>query len=250
MADRMFLSYRVRDNADVAEKMYDKLRVQSVDVWWDQKCLTPGEPWEDSFADGLFSAGVFVPLLSKAALAPFATLTPESGCDNVLLEYCLALELKERGELRAIFPVLIGDVEQCGGSLETGYGDFFRGGGVPQCPSVRVDSVAQKCRAHLLRAGKGAPLLDDWTVKGVLERIMQHQGTFLKGAPMGTAVENVVMAVAGVARPEVGSLASSMPQLRVQDPPDISDLSQSAGPMHPGPSRTQSINQRIPQLAV
>ena len=55
-----------------------------------------------------------MPFLSKAALAPFAGLRQDSTCDNVLLEYALALELKSRGALRAIFPVFVGEVEMCG----------------------------------------------------------------------------------------------------------------------------------------
>ena len=56
----------------------------------------------------------FVPVLSKDALANFANLKQRSPCDNVLLEYTLALELKARGQLRAIFPVFVGDVKSFG----------------------------------------------------------------------------------------------------------------------------------------
>jgi len=111
---RLFLSYRVNADARLVEKVYYRLRSEGVDVWWDKKCLEPGQPWEDSFADGLMGADVFVPFLSKTALAPFQALESTSRCDNVLLEYRLAAELKARGELRAIFPVFVGEPKSFG----------------------------------------------------------------------------------------------------------------------------------------
>ena len=50
-----------------------------------QVCLKKGQPWEDGFADGLFDATVFVPVLSTAGLANFARLEADSPCDNVRL---------------------------------------------------------------------------------------------------------------------------------------------------------------------
>jgi len=44
-----------------------------VHVWWDAKCLAPGQPWEEGFADRLSGSAIFVPILSQAALAPWAT---------------------------------------------------------------------------------------------------------------------------------------------------------------------------------
>ena len=111
---RLFLSYRVNADARLVEKVYYRLRSEGVDVWWDKKCLEPGQPWEDSFADGLMGADVVVPFLSKTALAPFQALESTSRCDNVLLEYRLAAELKARGELRAIFPVFVGEPKSFG----------------------------------------------------------------------------------------------------------------------------------------
>ena len=125
-------------------------------MWWDAKCLPPGKPWEEGFADGLFGCDVFVPFLSKAALASFASLSADSRCDNVLLEYRLALELKARGELRGIFPVFVGDLKDIE-SLGMCFGDFFKGGGAPKCPDVVVASVEAKAIEHLQSAGKPPP---------------------------------------------------------------------------------------------
>ena len=47
----------------------------------------------------------------------------------MVLEHRLALELRQRGDLRAIYPVLVGEVDQQHPDLGDIYADFFRGGG-------------------------------------------------------------------------------------------------------------------------
>lgn len=82
----IFLSYRVHSDQPLVEALYTRLRAHGLRVWWDRECLKPGQEWEEGFATGLFSAAIFVPVLSKAALADFASLEADSKCDNVLLE--------------------------------------------------------------------------------------------------------------------------------------------------------------------
>ena len=189
---RVFLGYRVDSDQDLVKRLYDKLVSKGIDVWWDVRSLPRGQPWEEGFADGLCSSDVFVPVISKAALAPFASLTPESRCDNVLLEHQLALELKMRGELRGIFPVLVGVLEHHG-ELGEIYGDFFKGHGIPSCPEVIVGSVEAKLKEHLFRKEKGVPQLPDATrkVAGTLKAITEHQGVQLSGIKRD-AVQDVV----------------------------------------------------------
>ena len=192
---RLFLSYRVNADARLVEKVYDKLKLQGVDVWLDKKCLEDGQPWEDSFADQLMGADVFVPFLSKTALAPFEALVPGSRCDNVLLEYRLAAELKARGKLRAISPVFVGEPNG------DGFDDFFVGGGDPKAPDVQVLAVEDKVGKHLTRNGLGASRQprEERTVKAVMDTIKAHQGIFLKGSPEGDVIEQVVARLKGVA---------------------------------------------------
>ena len=53
-----------------------------------------------------------------------ATLTADSACDNMYLEFILSLELRERGTLDKIFPLMLGDKDDATGK----YGRFtFRG---------------------------------------------------------------------------------------------------------------------------
>ena len=57
------------------------------------ECLKNGEKWEDGFCDALCNSSVFVPVISKGTHAKIDKLRKHSECDNVLLEYDLALEL-------------------------------------------------------------------------------------------------------------------------------------------------------------
>ena len=133
-----------------------------------------------------------MPVLSKAALVSFAQLKESSVCDNVLLEYQLALELRHRGDLRAIFPVLVGELDWHN-QLGNIYGDFFQGGGKPACHSEVVQVVEDKLKDHLQRLGKGAPQMlgNTRTVKTTLDMITANQGVKLAG--MRTEATNKVV---------------------------------------------------------
>ena len=62
----VFISYRAASDQKLVEQLFHRLLALNLRVWWDVKCLKPGQPWEDGFADGLFTSTVFVPVLSKA----------------------------------------------------------------------------------------------------------------------------------------------------------------------------------------
>ena len=139
----VFLSYRVKSDAELTERLYYALGEIGLRVWWDQKCLPAGLKWQDGFVDGLFTSALFVPILSKAAITPFASLKEDSSCDNVLLEHRLALEAMAQGIIRGIFPLLIGE-RHCDTLGEGRYSSFFEGER-PAMPTVavrRVDTVA------------------------------------------------------------------------------------------------------------
>ena len=112
----VFLSYRVDSDSGHVEELYNELLERGLKPWWDKKCLLPGQNWEEGFCSGLVSSRCMVCLLSRGAVKNptkprnnFEFLQEDSKCDNVLLEWRLALELKERGMIEGIFPVMIGD---------------------------------------------------------------------------------------------------------------------------------------------
>jgi serine/threonine protein kinase len=99
----VFLSYRVKSDLGYVEKLYEMLTRRGLKVWWDKKCLQPGEPWENGFCGGVMNSSAFVCVLSKGAINDessgevrnYWALSADSGCDFVLLEHRLAVELKD-----------------------------------------------------------------------------------------------------------------------------------------------------------
>lgn len=53
----------------VAEALHHALVRRGMRVWWDQVCLRPGEPWADGFTRGLVQSAVYVPVISRDAIA-------------------------------------------------------------------------------------------------------------------------------------------------------------------------------------
>lgn len=179
----VFLSYRVSTDSMLVERFYNDLISRGITVWWDKKCLLPGQNWEAGFCKGLVRSANFVALLSRGAInnehidrQNFEKLQSNSPCDNVLLEWQLALELQERGMLSGVLPVMIGDVDGNGS-----YSHYFASGCNPQAPDIVVKSVENKLREHLDREGLGSPYLEGVTVKSTLSTLLSNQGGFFEG---------------------------------------------------------------------
>jgi serine/threonine protein kinase len=179
----VFISYRVHSDAHHAEILYDKLTHLGLKVWWDKKCLHAGENWETGFCNGLVDSRVFVALLSKNAIDHpernhhcFARLTPQSQCDNVLLEHRLALCLNKRGILSKIFPVMIGE-------RDVGTEEYmrFHFPDLTAVKSVVVASLEKKLREHLSRECLGSPLMPNLSVKDIMDALTRNQGHFILG---------------------------------------------------------------------
>ena len=131
----------VKSDANLVERLHDKLKTVGVKMWWDRRCPPAGQPCEQGYADGLsswsicvlstFSIGVTV--LSKTALAACTLLTAASACDKVVLEHQIVLELHYRGDLRALYPVFVSELQHHP-TLGHMYGDFFfKGCSMPAC---------------------------------------------------------------------------------------------------------------------
>jgi len=197
----IFLSYRVTPDQPFVMQLYEKLKARNLRVWFDVECLKSGQPWEEGFVDGLFSATLFVPILSKAGLANFAKLDKTSKQDNVLIEQVLALEQRERGYIKGVFPVLLGS--------DDGHGqraNFFSEGARPNCADEVVQAVDENVRTHLLGKygpGLAVPLLQDRTPCGVLKRLMDMQGDKIDG-DCETALERVADKICEMAKEVAG----------------------------------------------
>ena len=108
-------------------------------------------------------------------------------------EQLLALEMKQRGLIDAIFPVFVGEVLASGN-----HANFFANKGLPACKEgVLVEAVEQKTREHLERKlgpdggssskdnddeeGGGMLRVPDRSPGGVLHVLKRHQGDFVQG---------------------------------------------------------------------
>jgi hypothetical protein len=198
----VFISYRVRSDAQHAGMIYELLTSGGLRVWWDQRCLQPGLSWEDGFCDGLAKSRIFLPILSRGAInhptdarQNFSMLTEQSPCDNVLLEYHLALELRAHGLIERIFPVMIGDMPEPVGvdkTADLSYSDYFASGCHPAvADDLFVSSVLHNVAYHLNRQCLGSPLIEVPSVSNILGEVMKSQGLTVRG-PVHSAFEKLL----------------------------------------------------------
>lgn len=181
----IFLSYRVAADQAFVERLYHVLLKRGLSVFWDRECLKNGQDWEQGFVAGLFSAKVFVPVLSKQALLPYTELREDSRADNLLLEQLLALEQSARGAMPAILPLFIGERSPCGAFRKFAFADLPAADA--SC-ARSVASVDEKARAHLLSACAAAadgsqPVLrvSDRRPSAILNALCRFQGVFVEG---------------------------------------------------------------------
>jgi len=91
----VFINYRVGSDADLAEKLYYALKSVGIHAFLDRKCLRDGEPWADGFVKGLSSSRKIICLMSRAGLVPVRDVTRNNSFDSVLLEYQVALLIRQ-----------------------------------------------------------------------------------------------------------------------------------------------------------
>jgi serine/threonine protein kinase len=182
----VFLSYRVSSDSAHVKLLHDLLEAKGLNVWWDKKCLLPGQPWEEGFCAGLANSSHFVCLLSRGAINSekpwenFSKLETGSRCDNVLLEWRLALELKRRNMIEGVFPIMIGDRIEDAETKIVSYTHYFQSGCHPSgLPACSVSQVEYKLREHLEREGLGHPFEEAMTVAGVVSEVLANQGGFV-----------------------------------------------------------------------
>eukprot|EP01035_Chromulina_nebulosa_P020225 gene20225-26255_t len=169
----------MESDAHHADKIYELFTSQGLKVWLDRKSLLPGKNWEEGFSDGLVKSRILVPIISRNSLnhptnhrSNVTLLHEDSPCDNVLLEYELGLELKERGLITQIYPILFGDYDE---NLNE-YSDYFASGCYPQdIKTCVVKSIDINVKSHLNRLGLGSRLCDNKGVKAVIETIFKSQ---------------------------------------------------------------------------
>lgn len=136
------------------------------------------------FIDGLCKSRIFVPVLSKEAFVNnnqnILLLTNSSPIDNVLLEYRLAAELQMREMIELICPIMIGVFD----ANSQSYYNYFSSGSHPNLKNVSnviVESIEDKVIQILDAQSLGMSLINNVSVKDIIDNITKNQGCFLEG---------------------------------------------------------------------
>jgi hypothetical protein len=159
----VFLSYRWGEHdSSMADVLYDTLSTLEMHdgmplrVFQDKRRLRDGERFDLQFMQAMLKSMVVAPLLSWDALKRMTALTVDSACDNVLLEWSLAVELHERFGTK-VLPLLIGS-QTTGEHGASKMENFF----AYKPPKLRADGWGDEVD------DKGLPVPDE---RGVIERV-------------------------------------------------------------------------------
>lgn len=205
----VFLSYRVATDAAYTTVLYNALTARGLRVYWDKVCLKSGLPWDEGFCEGLVQSAVFVPVLTRGTLRNACDLNANSLCDNVLLEYRLALELRKLGLKDYICPVMIGDVVDKALSDEEEFTHYFDSGCHPEnLSATHVIALEEKLIRLMDQCGLGLPLQQNVSVRQIVGDILINQGCFVSG-PAGAAFDAVVDSIMAVVPNTPGKLCTT-----------------------------------------
>lgn len=174
----VFISYRVASDSAIASALHYKLTKRGykvffdkvlffqaiilayIYVWQHQVCIGAGQDWEEVFLKGLLSSRLFVPIISSKGLysgknsRDLSVVTEESPSDSVMLEFALALELKDRNLIQEILPIVVGtDVSAA------------------RAQPVEIKQVTKKLDSFLVRFGLGKRRRT-WTAHGAVETML------------------------------------------------------------------------------
>lgn len=83
---KIFLSYGVRDAAEIAERLHRDLSARGYHVWQDIHGIRVGWPWDEELRDGLRNADVLIALLSPQSVRRRAQSDDLSRTDSVCLD--------------------------------------------------------------------------------------------------------------------------------------------------------------------
>jgi len=175
--------------------LYNSLNRRGIRVGW-YKQFMDDKSWEEGICQALMDSIFIVFIVSRAAIknsfdynANFAKLNSNSDCDKFLVEWRLALELKDRFIVEGIIPVLVGDVEDDGS-----YSNYFTTGCYPEANDQVVLSVEAEICRQLQSKSLGAPHFKNMTVKDTLEAVMSNKLLLVEGGPL-TAIETVAESI-------------------------------------------------------
>ena len=166
----VFISYRWgEDDSRRADTLFDALSTKELRVFQDKRWLKDGSRFDMQFMTAMLGATVVTPLLSWDALKRMTALTPSSPCDNVLLEWTLALELHKRLGIKVV-PLLIGPMVEAADGTGRVMRDLF----AERPPRLRPDGRGNELDVDGVPVPDDRPVLSrvpDVLVKSVCDRV-------------------------------------------------------------------------------
>jgi serine/threonine protein kinase len=214
----VYISHRYTGEADtldyvLASELYNELLQNGLKVFWAPLSLSDYEAcWRDEFSAALVNSSIFVPVVSRNSLNHpgdhqynVNNLCQESSCDDLVLEYRLAVELRDAGYIDQIFPLMIGDCTSLKVAGDSGktvksksnasspagspfdelmsvtFSNYFFSGCFPRAPNTHIDSLESDLLSHFELLGLGLPLFHTRAVSSVLSEILSCSGTFVEG---------------------------------------------------------------------
>jgi hypothetical protein len=229
----VFLGYKKGDmDAAFVKRLHTILTQNGLAVFVDVFNLPTAQLWDENFCKALMSSYLFVPIISREGQKKtLENLHSDSACDNMLMEWVIALELKDQNRIKGILPIFVGRDETQFPQIE--YVDYFTSNCSPAWGSQKIiESVRTTdgtATTPEIRWEVGVPVVKevmkkalDWltkfhfapteklnlSVKGVYDKITNHQGD-IHG--INYAVENVAeiySAETVVANPAVANPAN------------------------------------------
>ena len=195
----VFISYRVAADAPLAKALYEQLSArvlattgQKIRVYLDVARLEDGQRWDRGFMGGLAGSMVFVPVVSAGALRPMIGLgTRGEDPDHMLVEWAAALELQQRGRLKAVFPLFAAVTDNFFGEASAAFGGIAGlPDRVPESSLEKVsfhlaettgDSSTAKLRALMCETGQTV-VVGEPSVRQIIATILKYQGCKLSYA--------------------------------------------------------------------
>lgn len=99
---RVFISYAREDN-DIAQRLYDDLKKEGVELWFDKQDLKPGQDWQLDIKKAIMESTFFLALISSKSMA-------KEGFTQKELKVALdVLDEKPEGNKVFIIPVRVDD---------------------------------------------------------------------------------------------------------------------------------------------
>ena len=166
-----------------------------------------GQRWDRGFMGGLAGSMVFVPVVSAGALRPMVGLgTRGEDPDYMLVEWAAALELQQRGRLKAVFPLFAAVTDNFFGEASAAFGGIAGlPDRVPESSLEKVsfhlaettgDSSTAKLRALMCETGQTV-VVGEPSVRQIIATILKYQGCKLSYAD-SESVELFVSRLHGV----------------------------------------------------